>query len=135
MTALYAFEYAVLRVVPRVERGELINAGVLVYCRALDYLGARTHLDLARLTALDPSADAAAIARALDAAVALCGDRATEAARYAGPAGEEDRGRRFRRLTAPRSTVVRAGPVHTGLTPDPSATLTHLLTTLVLPTP
>lgn len=131
MSGLHAFEYAVLRVVPRVERGELINAGVLLYCRALDYLGARARLDVARLTALDATADAAAIGRALEAAVALCGDGSAPAARHAGPAGEEDRGRRFRRLTAPRSTVVQAGPVHTGLTADPAGTLEHLVRTLV----
>lgn len=133
MSAVHAFEYAVLRVVPRVERGELINAGVLLYCRALDYLGAQAELDPTRLLALDPSADFAAITRALDAAVALCDAEQAQEARRSGPAGEEDRGRRFRRLTAPRSTVVQAGPVHTGLTSDPAATLAHLLTTLVLP--
>lgn len=133
MSAVHAFEYAVLRVVPRVERGELINAGVLLYCRALDYLGARAELDPTRLTALDPSADFAAITRALDAAVALCEEEAGQEARHAGPMGKEDRGRRFRRLTAPRSTVVQAGPVHTGLTAEPTATLAHLMTTLVLP--
>jgi Protein of unknown function (DUF3037) len=133
VSAVHAFEYAVLRVVPRVERGELINAGVLLYCRALDYLGAQVELDPTRLLALDPSADFAAITRALDAAVVLCGAEQAQEARRSGPAGDEDRGRRFRRLTAPRSTVVQAGPVHTGLTSDPGATLAHLLTTLVLP--
>lgn len=129
----HAFEYAVLRVVPRVERGEVLNGGVLLYCRALDFLGARVHLDPDRLAVLDPAADAVAIACALEAVVALCGEGAAQGARYAGPAGEEDRGRRFRRLTAPRSTVVQAGPVHTGLTADPAADLDRLLTTLVLP--
>jgi Protein of unknown function (DUF3037) len=131
----HAFEYALLRVVPRIERGEAINAGVLLYCRPLDYLGARVHLDGRRLCALDPAADSAVIARALDAVVAVCDDKGTEAARYAGPAGEEDRGRRFRRLTAPRSTIVQAGPVHTGITADPEAELDRLLQTLVLPLP
>jgi hypothetical protein len=131
----HAFEYALLRVVPRIERGEAINAGVLLYCRPLDYLGARVHLDSRRLCALDPDADSAVIARALDAVVAVCDDGDTEAARYAGPAGEEDRGRRFRRLTAPRSTIVQAGPVHTGITADPAAELDRLLQTLVLPLP
>jgi hypothetical protein len=131
----HAFEYALLRVVPRIERGEAINAGVLLYCRPLDYLGARVHLDSRRLSALDPDADSAVIARALDAVVAVCDAGDTEAARYAGPAGEEDRGRRFRRLTAPRSTIVQAGPVHTGITADPAAELDRLLQTLVLPLP
>jgi hypothetical protein len=128
----HAFEYAVLRVVPRVERGECLNAGVLLYCRALDHLGARVHLDPVRLAALDPAADAASIGRALDAVAALCAG-GTTGARYSGPAGEEDRGRRFRRLTAPRSTVVQPGPVHTGLTADPDADLARLLESLVLP--
>jgi hypothetical protein len=129
------FEYAVLRVVPRIERGEAINAGVLLYSRPLDFLGARVHLDMDRLLAIDPSADGAVISRALESVVAQCGDGRTEAARYAGPAGQEDRGRRFRRLTAPRSTIVQAGPVHTGLTDDPVAELERLLAALVLPLP
>ena len=128
----HAFEYALLRVVPRIERGEAINAGVLIYSRPLDFLGARVHLDVPRLRALDPTADDAVIACALDSVVAQCGDGRRRPPGYAGPAGEEDRGRRFRRLTAPRSTIVQAGPVHTGLTADPAADLARLLTTLVL---
>jgi Protein of unknown function (DUF3037) len=133
MTARQPFEYALLRVVPRIERGEAINAGVLLYSRPLDFLGARVHLDVPRLLALDPAADAAVIGRALESVVTQCGDGHAEAARYAGPAGEEDRGRRFRRLTAPRSTIVQAGPVHTGLTADPVAELERLLAALVMP--
>ncbi|MEJ3654079.1 DUF3037 domain-containing protein [Actinomycetes bacterium KLBMP 9759] len=129
----HLFEYAALRVVPRIERGESINAGVLLYCRGLDFLGARVRLDEGRLAALDPTADAAAITRSLESMAAVCDFGDAEAARYAGPAGEEDRGRRFRRLTAPRSTSVQAGPVHTGLTSDPAAQLDHLLKVLVLP--
>ena len=129
----HPFEYAVLRVVPRIERGEAINAGVLLYCRGLDYLGARVHLDEARLRALDPAADADGDrAASLRALATVCGGDPEEA-RRAGPAGEEDRGRRFRRLTAPRSTVVQPGPVHTGLTADPEAELDRLFAELVLP--
>jgi Protein of unknown function (DUF3037) len=133
--ARHPFEYAVLRVVPRIERDEAINAGVLLYCRPLDYLGARVHLDAQRLRAVDPGADAEQIAAALAAVAAQCADEPAEAARYASPAGQEDRGRRFRRLTAPRSTIVQPGPVHTGLTADPEAELDHLLAALVLPLP
>ncbi|OLT18587.1 hypothetical protein BJF78_00095 [Pseudonocardia sp. CNS-139] len=133
MTARAPFEYALLRVVPRIERGEAMNAGVLLYSRPLDFLGARVHLDVPRLRALDPGADGSLIGRALESVVVQCGDGRTGAARYAGPAGEEDRGRRFRRLTAPRSTIVQAGPVHTGLTADPVAELDRLLTALVMP--
>jgi len=128
----HPFEYAVIRVVPRIERGEAINAGVLLYCRGLDYLGARVHLDEGRLRALDPGADADGIACVLRALETTCGDDPSEA-RLAGPAGEEDRGRRFRRLTAPRSTMVQPGPVHTGLTADPEAELERLFAELVLP--
>jgi hypothetical protein len=130
----HPFEYATLRVVPRIERGEAVNAGVLLYCRSLDYLGVRVHLDEARLRALDPRVDVAGVARVLHALETVCAANPEEA-RRAGPAGEEDRGRRFRRLTAPRSTMVQAGPVHTGLTTDPEADLARLLTELVLPLP
>jgi len=122
------FEYAVLRVVPRVDRGESMNAGVLLYCRARGFLGARVHLDVDRLRALDPTADAEAVEHALQTAAGICTADAD-----AGPAGEEDPGKRFRWLTAPRSTVVQPGPVHTGLTDDPDADLDRLLERLVLP--
>ncbi|MFI6466490.1 DUF3037 domain-containing protein [Streptomyces sp. NPDC050528] len=120
------FEYALLRVVPRVERGECINAGVLVYCRAQSYVGARTHLDEARLLALDPAADVAGIRAALGAVEGVCAGGAA-----AGQAGRDDAGRRFRWLIAPRSTVVQPGPVHTGLTVDPAAETERLLDLLV----
>ena len=122
-TERQAFEYAVLRAVPRVERGESMNAGVIVYCRALDFLGSQVRLDRARLAALDPTADADAVTKALEAA-ADCALR-----------GGDDIGRRFRWLTAPRSTVVQPGPVHTGLTTDPAAELTRLFDVLVSPLP
>ena len=122
------FEYAVLRVVPRVDRGEAMNAGVLLYCQAQAFLGARVHLDRDRLRALDPAADADAVEHALRTAAGVC-----DGVDDAGPAAEEDPGRRFRWLTAPRSTVVQPGPVHTGLTLDPAADLTRLLERLVRP--
>jgi hypothetical protein len=131
----HPFEYAAVRVVPRIERGEAMNAGVLLYCRGLDYLGARVHLDPDRLRALDPAADVASIAQVLRVLETTCAAAPGRQARYAGPVGEEDRGRRFRRLTAPRSTVVQPGPVHTGLTADPEAELVRLLGELVLPLP
>jgi hypothetical protein len=118
--------------VPRIERGESLNAGVVLYSRPLDFLGARVHLDVQRLHALDPAADPELISAALQSVQAHCSHERVEA-RHAAPTGREDRGRRFRRLTAPRSTIVQAGPVHTGLTADPEAELEHLLTTLVLP--
>jgi hypothetical protein len=119
----HVFEYAAIRVVPRVDRGELINAGVLVYCKGLDYLGARIHLDVDRLRALDPSADPDEIRRGLEAVARTCAGE--------GPAGDEDLLHRFRWLTAPRSTVVQPGPVHTGLTTDPDAEADRLMSLLV----
>ena len=121
----HPFEYALLRVVPRVERGESINAGVIVYCRALDYLGAAVHLDVDRLLALDPAADVEHVAAALEAITDTCAG--------AGPAGNDGIGARFRWLTAPRSTVIQPGPVHTGLTADPAAEQARLLDLLVRP--
>jgi hypothetical protein len=120
------FEYAVLRVVPRVDRGEAINAGVLVYCRPLRYLRARVELDAERLLALDPAADVEGIRKALHAIADICAD-----SQAAGQAGQQEIGRRFRWLTAPRSTVVQPGPVHTGLTRDPDAEAERLLQSLV----
>ncbi|WP_405739598.1 DUF3037 domain-containing protein [Streptomyces sp. NBC_00028] len=120
------YEYALLRVVPRVERGECINAGVLVYCRAKGYVGARTHLDEARLRALHPEADVAGVRAALAAVERVCGGGDA-----AGQAAADDAGRRFRWLIAPRSTVVQPGPVHTGLTLDPAAETERLLDLLV----
>jgi hypothetical protein len=120
------YEYALLRVIPSIERGESINVGVLVYCRALDFLGCRTHLDEPRLRALSPSVDVDGVRVALDAVEALCcgGEQA-------GQAASESPGRRFRWLTAPRSTIVQPGPVHPGLTRDPAAELDRLLDLLV----
>ncbi|WP_309095904.1 DUF3037 domain-containing protein [Streptomyces sp.] len=120
------YEYALLRVVPRVERGECVNAGVLVYCRAAAYVGARTHLDEARLLALDPRADVAGVRAALRAVEGVCAGGTA-----AGQAAADDPGRRFRWLVAPRSTIVQPGPVHTGLTADPAAETDRLLDLLV----
>jgi hypothetical protein len=121
-----AFEYAVIRVMPRVDRGELINAGVVLYCRPLGFLGIRLDLDAQRILALDPAADLTSIERALLAVAEVC-----DQSPAAGAAAQQDIGRRFRWLTAPRSTVVQPGPVHTGLTDDPAAELDRLLAVLV----
>ncbi|WP_329193382.1 MULTISPECIES: DUF3037 domain-containing protein [unclassified Streptomyces] len=120
------FEYALVRVVPRVERGECFNAGVIVYCRAKSYVAARTHLDEAKLRALDPGADVAGVRAALHAVEGLC-----SGGKRAGQAAGDDPGRRFRWLIAPRSTVVQPGPVHTGLTADPEVEVERLLDLLV----
>ncbi|MBW1598130.1 DUF3037 domain-containing protein [Streptomyces sp. JJ38] len=122
------FEYALLHVVPRVERGERINAGVVVYCRARGFVAARTALDERRLLALDPAVDLAGVHAALRAVEHVCHGGAR-----AGQAAGDDAGRRFRWLIAPRSTVVQPGPVHSGLTADPAAEAERLLDVLVRP--
>ncbi len=120
------FEYCLLRAVPRVDRGERINIGVVVYCQQDGYLATRTHLDTVRLQALDPAVDVAAVAAALAAVEALCRGEAT-----AGPLAGEAPGVRFRWLAAPRSTVVQPSPVHGGLTDDPVADLDRIFVELV----
>ena len=122
------FEYAILRLVPRVERGEFINAGVVLYCQAERFLGARVHVDPARLKALDPDADLEAVLAHLEAVRSVCAG-----APEAGSVGRLPLGERFGWVVAPRSTVVQPSPVHTGLTEDPKAELEHLLRTMVLP--
>ena len=125
---LEVYEYAVVRVVPRVERAEFLNAGVLLWCRAREHLAARTVLDRERLLALAGGSglDLEAVARHVAALERVCaGDP------RAGAAGAEPKGARFRWLTAPRSTVVQTSPVHCGLTADPAAELERLVAAIV----
>ena len=122
------FEYAVLRVIPRVERGECMNAGVVLYCQADGFLGARIHLDPDRLKALDPGADLEAVRAHLEAARSVCAGGPE-----AGAVGRLPLRERFGWLVAPRSTVVQPSEVHTGLTDDPEAELEQLLRSMVLP--
>ncbi|HEV3381962.1 MAG TPA: DUF3037 domain-containing protein [Trebonia sp.] len=116
------FEYALIRVVPRVDRGELINAGVIVYAKPFRYLHAKIELDEARLLALAPGTDIEAVRAALAAFGRACSE---------GPLADRPLGERFRWLTAPRSAVVQPGPVHSGVTDDPAAELDRLFTGLV----
>lgn len=120
------FEYAVVRVVPRVERGECINAGVIVWCRSLDTLLATIELDRTRLAALDPDADAAMIEAHLDSLVRVAAGHAD-----GGPIARLSPAERFRWLVAPRSTVIQSSDVHEGLCSDPATALEHLMSTLV----
>ncbi|MBB5958372.1 hypothetical protein FHS29_004980 [Saccharothrix tamanrassetensis] len=124
----HVFEYALLRAVPRQERGEFVNVGVLVYCAPLDFLGARVHVDEQRLRALDPFVDVELLKANLEHLGVSC-----DGAPHAGPVSRTSPGQRFRWLTAPRSTTIQTSPAHTGLTDDPVASLEHLLRTLVLP--
>ena len=120
------FEYALLRVVPRVERGEFINAGVVLYCQDAKFLDARIHLDLERLRALDPNVDPETVRAHLEVARRVC-----EGGPEAGAVGLLPPGQRFGWLVAPRSTVVQPSPVHTGFADDPEEAIEHLLRVMV----
>ena len=120
------FEYALLRVVPRVERGEFVNACVVLYCREKRFLEAAIDLDPERLRALDPRLDPETVRAHLEAARRVCAGGPG-----AGPIGLLPPVQRFGWLVAPRSTVVQPGPVHTGLAEDPQKALYHLLETMV----
>ena len=120
------YQYVVLRCVPRVEREEFVNVGVVVYCQVDDFLDARWDVSRERLTALAPGVDVDAVCDGLEFVAAVC--RADDAA---GSVASKDRGTRFGFLKAPRSTVVQPGPVHGGLTDDPAAELERLVEALV----
>jgi hypothetical protein len=123
---LVGYQYVVLRCVPRVEREEFVNVGVVVYCQAREFLQAARHVDAARLHAVAADIDLNAVASALDAIEAVCrGDAAT------GNGTVPAVGTRFGFVSAPRSTVIQPGPVHGGLTRDPADELAGLVTRLV----
>jgi Protein of unknown function (DUF3037) len=124
----HVFEYAVLRAVPRPERGEFVNVGVLLYCSAVNFLCAKTFLDVSRVRALDPGVDVESLEAALGHLGASC-----DGALSAGPVSSTSRGKRFRWLTTPRNTVIQTSPTHTGFTDDPEAESNRLLAVLVLP--
>ena len=126
MSTRMGFQYVVLRCVPRVDREEFVNVGVVLYCQQADVLAARWYVDRERLEAVDAGVDLGAVESALQAIEAVCrGDES------AGEAGRAAMGTRFGFVKAPRSTVVQPGPVHGGTTGDPAAELEHLLDRLV----
>lgn len=126
MSTEHTYDYAVVRVVPRVERGERINVGVILSCVDADFLEARIEVDEARLRALDPTLDVEAVHEGLAIIPVVCagGPRA-------GPIGDLPARGRFRWLVSPRSTVIQMSPVHTGRTTDPATALERLLDTMV----
>ena len=124
--ARVSFDYAVLRVVPRVEREEFINVGVVLYCLQRRFLEARVELDVARLKALCPDVDVEAVERHLEAFRKVC-----TGGRDAGPLGALPQKERWHWLVAPRSTMVQAGPVHAGLCEEPGKALEGLLERVV----
>lgn len=121
-----SFEYAILRVVPRVEREEFINAGVLLFCLARDFLAARVELDVDRLRALSPEVDVQLVREHLDAFPRICAGGPDS-----GPIGKLPLKERWHWLVAPRSTIVQVSPVHAGLCETPGLELEHLLDRMV----
>jgi hypothetical protein len=125
--ALHPYDYAVLRIVPCLEREEFVNAGVVLHCPECGFLGARVHMDDQRLSALWPGLDLELIRRHLDAFPKICTGDAT-----AGPIARLSRRERFHWLVAPRSTSIQVSPVHTGMCEVPQTTLDDLFQRLVV---
>lgn len=126
MPADLTYDYAIVRVVPRVERGEQINAGVILSCADTDFLEARIALDEAALLAIAPDVDLEAVRAHLSLIPRICRGGAD-----AGPIGALPPRGRFRWLVAPRSTIIQPSAIHTGRTSDPAACLEHLFHQLV----
>jgi hypothetical protein len=124
--ALNSYDYALIRVVPSVERGECLNVGVLLFCRTQRFLGVRIHLDQARLLALSPDLDLATVQQELDDIVQIC-----EGGPLAEPLGQMSQSERFHWLVSPSSTVIQTSPVHTGLSSNPETALEQLFKTMV----
>jgi hypothetical protein len=121
-----AYDFAIIRVVPRVERGEQINAGVIVSCPTLDYLAARVELDPARLAAIAPDTDLAEVEQALAIIPLIAAGNPK-----GGPIAALPRSERFHWLVAPRSAIIQPSVVHTGICDDPEQALEKLLSRLV----
>jgi len=126
MPAQSSYDYAVVRVVPRVERGEFVNAGAILFCRTRRFLGARIALDARRLLALAPALDITEVERHLAVISLVCVGGAA-----GGPIGLLPLSERFHWLVAPRSAMIQTSPVHAGLCDDPAAALDRLVELLV----
>lgn len=126
LTGHFTYNYAIIRVVPRVEREEFINVGAIVCCPDQDFLRAVIEADEARIIALFPQVDMEAVRAHLASIPAIC-----EGGPDAGPIGELPAARRFEWLTAPRSTIIQTSPVHTGRCGDAAAALESLMETMV----
>src|SRR5438067_9600623 len=127
MPALNSYDYAIVRVVPCVERDEFINVGVILFCRTRRFLSARISLDTLRLTALFPAIDLDMVQQHLNMIPLVCAGSAE-----AGSIGQLSQSERFHWLVSPRSTIIQTSPVHSGLCTDPEATIEHLLHTMVV---
>ena len=121
-----SYDYAIVRVVPRVEREEFVNVGVIVSCPAKDFLEARIEIDEKRLTALDPTLDLELVRTHLASIPAICAGGP-----QAGPIGQLSQRERFHWLVAPRSTVIQTSPAHSGRCSEPTDVLEHLLDAMV----
>lgn len=121
-----SYDYAVVRIVPRVEREEFVNVGIILSCQAKDFLGARIELDEKRVLALDPKLDLETVRSHLASIPAICAGGA-----QAGPIGKLSLRERFHWLVAPRSTIIQTSAVHTGRCVDLEATMEHLLSKMV----
>jgi hypothetical protein len=121
-----SFDYAIIRVVPRVEREEFVNAGVILYCLQRDFLEAAIELDEQRLRAIDPKVDLSLVKRHLAAIPRICAGGSG-----AGPIGQLSQKERWHWLTAPKSTIVQVSPVHAGLCESPEKAIEHLVATIV----
>lgn len=126
MPERHSFDYAVVRLVPHVEREEFLNVGVILSCQAADFLKARFHINAERLAALAPELDVAEIESHLEAMRLIC-----EGGAQAGPIGRLPRRARFDWLVAPRSTIIQTSAVHAGLCSDPEEALERLLRKMV----
>jgi hypothetical protein len=123
-----SFDYAVVRLVPRVEREEFLNVGVILYCLSKGFLGAKVELDEARARAFAPELDLEWVRSHLESLPRICAG-----GRAGGPIGRLSQKERFHWLVAPHSTIVQAGPVHSGLCEEPGAALEHLMDRMVRP--
>lgn len=123
-----SYDYAIVRVVPRVDREEFVNVGVIVSCPARDFLGARIELDETRLTALDSNVDLALVRKHLASIPTICAGGPD-----AGPIGKLTQRERFHWLVSPRSTIIQTSRVHSGRCTDTSDLLEHLLDAMVRP--
>lgn len=126
MPVEYTYDYSIIRVVPRVDRGEQVNAGVILSCADTDFLEARIDLDERAVVAIDANVDLPAVRANLEVIPVIC-----RGGPDAGPIGMLPARDRFRWLVSPRSTIVQPSPVHTGRTTDPSACLEHLMERMV----
>lgn len=128
MPATSSYDYAVVRVVPSVERGECINVGVILFCRTRRFLAAHVHLDETRLLSLSPNLDPELLKHHLEVIPLIC-----NGGKGAGPIGQLSQSERFHWLVAPRSAIIQCSPIHSGMCDEPEAALQHLFERMVLP--